>query len=71
MPEILRYSDAALVVRIGKQIFSIPQSDLDAYENQRLAAQTPEDLDLLFAAYQDDPKIDAVLVPTVHVMGGG
>jgi hypothetical protein len=71
MPEILRYSDAALVVRIGKQIFSIPQSDLDAYENERLAAQAPEALDRLFAAYQDDPKIDAVLVPTVHVMGGG
>jgi hypothetical protein len=71
MPEILRYSDAALIVRIGKQVFSIPQSDLDTYENQALEAQSPEALERMFAAYRDDPKVDAVLIPTVHVMGGG
>jgi hypothetical protein len=71
MPEILSYSDSALVVRIGKQVFSIPRSDLDAYENERLEALGPEALDRLFAAYRDNPKVDAVLVPTVYVHGGG
>jgi hypothetical protein len=71
MPEILRYSDEALVVRIGKQVFSIPRSDLDTYENERLEALGREALDRLFAAYHDDPKVDAVLVPTVYVHGGG
>jgi len=69
--EITRYHDASLVVRIGDQVFVIPKSELDAYENQRLASQGQQVLDAVFAAYDGKPDVDAVLVPTIHIMGGG
>jgi hypothetical protein len=69
--EITSYHDSSLVVRIGAQIFVIPKSALDAYENKGLASQGTQALDAIFAAYQGQPKVEAVLIPTIHSMGGG
>lgn len=69
--EITSYHDSSLVVRIGDQIFVIPKSELDAYENKGLASQGKQALDAIFAAYHGQPQVDAVLIPTIHYMGGG
>jgi hypothetical protein len=69
--EITRYHDSSLVVRIGTKIYVIPKSALDSYANKGLASQGKRALDAMFAAYRGQPQVDAVLIPTVHIMGGG
>ena len=71
MPEITRYHDSNLVVRIGADVFVVPKSVLDTYQNKGLEAQGKQAVDAIFAAFSGHPLVEAVLIPTIHIMGGG